>query len=111
MALALCLGLGMFSASLQQEDFQNRHLMYNKLFTPVYMWQVNGLALTMVMEMPYLAVEKPAGYERGQAKEALEEYEAKGAPASGELPNLIVVMNEAFSECLGLRRKYSQYRV
>lgn len=98
MALALCLGLGMFSASLQQEDFQNRHLMYNKLFTPVYMWQVNGLALTMVMEMPYLAVEKPAGYERGQAKEALEEYEAKGAPASGELPNLIVVMNEAFSD-------------
>lgn len=98
-ALALCIGLGMFSGVLQQEEFQNRHMMYNKLFTPVFMWQVNGFALTMVMELPYLAVEKPSGYQREEAKELLASYENKSAEEKeGRKPNIIVVMDEAFSD-------------
>ncbi|MCI8488940.1 MAG: LTA synthase family protein [Lachnospiraceae bacterium] len=110
-ALALCIGLGSFARVLQQEDFQNRHRMYNKLFTPVFMWQVNGLALTMVMELPYLAVEKPAGYEKKEAREILAEYETASQDAevsagisgissgrSDLKPNIIVIMDEAFSD-------------
>lgn len=97
-AVAFCLGLGAFAGVLQKEDFQNKHLMYNKLFTPVYMWQVNGFALTMVMELPYLAVEKPKGYQREAAKEQLESYETHDKENLTEKPNIIVVMNEAFSD-------------
>ena len=98
-AMALCLLLGGFSGVLQQEDFQNRHMMYNKLFTPVFMWQVNGFALTMVMELPYLAVDKPTGYQREEAKELLASYKTESEEnEEGQKPNLIVIMNEAFSD-------------
>lgn len=102
-ALALGVCLGLFSKTLQNEGFQNRHRMYNKLFTPVYMWQVNGFALTMVMELPYLSVEKPAGYRKEAAKETLASYEtaeedAKQKETEGVMPNIIVIMDEAFSD-------------
>lgn len=96
-ALALCVGLGAFAGTLQQEDFQNSHRMYNKLFTPVFMWQVNGFALTMVMELPYLAVEKPSGYQKDEAKELLTSYETDESEDDIR-PNIIVIMDEAFSD-------------
>ena len=103
-ALAAGLCLGAFSGVLQKEDFQNRHRMYNKLFTPVYMWQVNGFALTMVMELPYLSVEKPAGYQTEEAEDLLAAYESSEKEDSekngveGTMPNIIVIMDEAFSD-------------
>ncbi len=103
-AVAAALCLGAFSGVLQEEDFQNRHRMYNKLFTPVYMWQVNGFALTMVMELPYLSVEKPAGYQTEKAKDMLASYESSGKndsekdAAEDAMPNIIVIMDEAFSD-------------
>ncbi|MCM1259004.1 MAG: LTA synthase family protein [Roseburia sp.] len=89
-----------FSNILQREDFQNKHRMYNKLFTPVFMWQVNGLVLTWVMDMPFLTVEKPSGYDRGDAIELLAEYkeETEVVIDEGEMPSIIVVMDEAFSD-------------
>lgn len=95
-ALALCVGIGSFSHVLQQEEFQNEHRMYNKLFTPVYMWQVNGFVLTFVMELPYLSVDKPAGYDREEVEETLASYEE--TDAGNATPNIIVVMDEAFSD-------------
>lgn len=97
-AVAAGLALSLFANVLQQETFQNKHRMYNKLFTPVYMWQVNGFALTMVMELPFLAVERPKGYSAKEAKDLLASYEEE--PVKEELvkPNIIVVMDEAFSD-------------
>ena len=98
-AVLLGVGLNVFAGVLQQEDFQNRHRMYNKLFTPVFMWQVNGFALTMGMELPYLAVEKPSGYRKEEAKEILASYEPEQENApEAEKPNIIVIMDEAFSD-------------
>lgn len=112
--LVICLVLGAFSHVLQQEDFQNRHRMYNKLFTPVYMWQVNGFVLTFVMDLPYLSVQKPSGYHAADEQKLLESYQkqaeedAKDETAANdntdekdntdEMPNLIVIMDEAFSD-------------
>lgn len=94
--LVICLSAHVF----QQEDFQNKHRMYNKLFTPVYMWQVNGLVLTWVMDLPFLTVEKPSGYDRDEAAEILAEYESEteNGLEDGKMPNIIVVMDEAFSD-------------
>ena len=106
LAVVFCLGFGAFVSILQKEDFQNRHLMYNKLFTPVYMWQVNGFALTMVMQMPYLAVEKPKGYQKEEAKELLDAYEPEKETEPAQKPNIIVIMDEAFSD-LGVLGEFS----
>lgn len=101
-AMALAVFICGFSHVLQQEDFQNRHRMYNKLFTPVFMWQVNGFVLTFVMDLPYLGVEKPAGYNRDEAVQILGEYEKKSDNETHRkediMPSIIVVMDEAFSD-------------
>lgn len=96
--------LVIFSGILQQESFQNSHRLYNKLFTPVFMTQVDGIPVTFVMNLAYMSIGKPSGYSVKEAQEALASYEqdAKELPEDGgfegELPNIIVVMNEAFSD-------------
>lgn len=114
---AFVLVFGVFGHMLQQEDFQNEYRLYNKLFTPVYMTDVDGIAVTFVMNMAYMSIDKPEGYSTEEAGEILKSYE--NAETSGnngaaqtlgdgveagetaeeqELPNIIVVMNESFSD-------------
>lgn len=98
---ALLLVLCIFSNTLQQEEFQNSHRLYNKLFTPVYMTDVDGIAVTFVMNLAYMSIDKPQGYSNSEAQAVLQEYNneaEKGEECSEELPNIIVVMNEAFSD-------------
>lgn len=111
-AAAFVVALGLFVNTLWQEDFQNSHRLYNKLFTPVYMTEVDGIALTFTMNMAYMTVEKPTKYSTEEARALLEDYgtaeEGKTEAADGEseanvsesekLPNIIVVMNESFSD-------------
>lgn len=111
--VALCL----FVNALQDESFQTRHYLYPFLFTPAYMTKVNGMAVTFAMNLEYIAVEKPDGYDEKEAEQTLASY-AK-APEDGtedtgtddednsngdnnrdtsDMPNIIVIMDEAFSD-------------
>lgn len=110
--LALCL----FVNTLQQETFQNKHYLYPFLFTPAYMTKVNGMAVTFAMDLAYVAVDKPEGYSAEEAQKTLEQYgntdnvfaddeentndsKNRGEDANNkELPNIIVIMDEAFSD-------------
>ncbi len=99
--LVLCL----FVRSLQNEDFQTKHYLYPFLFTPVYMTQVNGMAVTFAMNLAYVVVDKPQGYSAKEAQEILDSYEYETEDISKDaemLPNIIVVMDEAFSDLAGL---------
>lgn len=110
--LALCL----FVNTLQQETFQNKHYLYPFLFTPAYMTKVNGMAVTFAMDLAYVAVDKPEGYSAEEAQKTLEQYgntdnvfaddeentndsKNRGGDANNkDLPNIIVIMDEAFSD-------------
>lgn len=93
---ALCL----FVNTLQQEDFQNRYRLYNKLFTPVFMTDADGIAVTFAMNLAYMSIEKPQQYSVETVEELLRQYEDETVESvkTEELPNVIVVMNEAFSD-------------
>lgn len=95
--------LAVFVNALQDEDFQIRHYLYPYLFTPAYMTKVNGMAVTFAMDLAYVVVEKPSGYSSAEARELLEDYDVRAEAAAQDagtqdLPNIIVVMNEAFSD-------------
>lgn len=77
------------------------------LFTPNVLYRNNGLTVAFLANLQYLDVEKPAGYSAGRA----EEIAAESAPAGSveeevpvsdlvpvEKPNILVIMNEAFSD-------------
>ena len=98
---AICVGLVLctFVNLLWDEDFQTDSYLYPFLFTPAYMTKVNGMAVTFAMDLAFVYVEKPAGYSVEKAKEILAAYESQAdAATTEELPNVIVVMNEAFSD-------------
>jgi phosphoglycerol transferase MdoB-like AlkP superfamily enzyme len=109
------LGLFLFSGLLQDEDFQTANYLYPFLFTPAYMTKVNGMAVTFTMDMAYVHVERPQGYSEDEAEAILAEYEKKAAEAAqttapditaagdaaqgdADYPNIIVIMDEAFSD-------------
>lgn len=94
-ALALCL----FVSALQKESFQTKHYLYPFLFTPTYMTKVNGMAVTFAMDLAYVAVDKPKGYDAKEEKKLLAQYEETTVETdTEELPNIIVIMEEAFSD-------------
>ena len=85
-----------FAGKLQDEDFQTSNYLYPFLFTPVYMTDVNGMVVTFVMNLAYMSIDEPEGYDRDEVEALLARYEA--VEGSNQLPNIIVVMNEAFSD-------------
>ena len=100
----ICIGLILctFVNLLWDDDFQSDSYLYPFLFTPAHMTKVNGMAVTFAMNMEYVYVDKPDGYSKKKAEELLKEYTVSDAEKeylqAEEYPNIIVIMNEAFSD-------------
>ena len=108
MAATLVVMLGAFGLMFHSDEIVEQKLrLYNKLFTPTTISYKNGTALAFVMELRYLSVDKPTGYNADTAAQELAalEEESMSEPAmagagsdEGEFPNIIVIMDEAFSD-------------
>ena len=109
LAASLVVLLGVFGLMFHSDEIVEQKLrLYNKLFTPTTISYKNGTALAFVMELRYLSVDKPAGYDAEEAAQELAALEEKalsepvladaGSVEKGQLPNLIVIMDEAFSD-------------
>ncbi len=69
------------------------------IYTQQWVTQANGFLLNFTVALRYSRVEKPAGWSEQAAQEIMEEYSANLANESIPHPtNIIVVMNEAFSD-------------
>ena len=109
-----------FVGNLQDEDFQNKNRLYPYLFTPAHMTNVNGMAVTFAMNLAYMSIDVPENYDKEEVEQLLATYEKNSNAISGNavnqedvgnmeasedkasLPNIIVVMNEAFSDLASL---------
>lgn len=88
-----------FTHMLHQDDTISHFKMYDKLFTPTTMSKRDGTAVAFLMELKYVSVDKPEGYRATEAKELLASYEPDSVDATANhSPNIIVIMNEAFSD-------------
>lgn len=99
----VCIGIVLctFVNLLWDDDFQTDSYLYPYLFTPAHMTKVNGMAVTFAMDMEYIYVDKPKGYSKNRVEEILKEYtvtETENQTGHTEYPNIIVIMNEAFSD-------------
>ncbi len=72
------------------------------LFVPVKVYKRNGFTVSFMMTLRYVSVDKPDGYSDAALSEITDEIgklEDDGEPYSDvKSPNIIVVMNEAFSD-------------
>lgn len=82
---------------------------YEMPFTQGYTYRQNGFLVSFLMNAKYLSVDKPEDYDVDELEETVDETLEDAllsdeddipviTPADGELPNIIVIMNEAFSD-------------
>lgn len=87
-----------FTAMLHQDSTIARFKLYDKLFTPTVMSKRDGTAVAFLMELKYIVVEKPDGYNKEDAAALLASYDTNDTESATHTPNIIVIMNEAFSD-------------
>ncbi|MDE5697848.1 MAG: LTA synthase family protein [Lachnospiraceae bacterium] len=89
-----------FTHMLHLDSTIIKYGMYDKLFTPTVMSKRDGTAVAFLMELQYISVDKPADYSASKVSEILAPFEEETvAPEmSKTFPNIIVIMNEAFSD-------------
>ena len=86
------------TAMLHQDSTVARFKLYDKLFTPTVMSKRDGTAVAFLMELKYIVVEKPDGYNKEDAAALLASYDTNDTESATHTPNIIVIMNEAFSD-------------
>lgn len=93
-AVAALLG---FVSLLHNEEFVQQEIrMYDKLFTPTVMSERDGTAVAFLLELQYIDVDRPEEYSGEYAKELLAMQ--KETQTAEKRPNIIVIMDEAFSD-------------
>ena len=98
-AFACILMLCGYAGYVQQESTVIKWRMYDKLFTPFVLSKRDGTVTAFLMELQYVSVEKPEGYSADDAAKKLDTYKVSAVSSdSADYPNIIVVMDEAFSD-------------
>lgn len=87
----------LYGTSVQMPAVHKAVGFYEYHFTPNAFYQMNGFIVSFVSNMQYLDVSKPANYSVEKVQEILEPYIEAGEVDS-VYPNIIVIMNEAFSD-------------
>ena len=95
-----------YTGLVQSDHFVARFGLYDKLFTPTVMNRRDGNVVAFLMEMEYLNVEKPKNYSSDAVEEIYHQREQNAEelqtvlanPEAVRRPNIIVIMDEAFSD-------------
>lgn len=94
-----------YTALVQNDGFHVYFGLYDKLFTPAVMSMRDGNAVAFLMELRFINVDKPEGYSAEEMRELLNgltrDSDYQKALTDPELlrrPNVIVIMDEAFSD-------------
>ena len=99
LSLAMMFGyVGYLSTDRMWTDFG----LYPYLFTPDVVYERDGFFVSFIGCLKYLRVEKPDGYSEGEIESFMASYEEASREsvekADSLRPNVIVIMNEAFSD-------------
>ena len=102
---ALCLAMGIryglyiSDGNKAVDDFD----LYPYLFTPNSVYNYDGMMVSLLYSLQFMSVDKPEGYSVDKVNELAAAYEKSGDDGENnaketEKPNIIVIMNEAWSD-------------
>lgn len=97
LGLSVLLMAGYVNA-IQVETVEDAFGMDDILFTPNVLYRNNGWTAAFLANLRYLNVEKPTGYSVEKAEEIRESVVHKEEEVTEDKPNILVIMNEAFSD-------------
>lgn len=87
----------LYGTSVQMPAVHEAIGFYEYHFTPNAFYQLNGFAVSFISNMQYLNVSKPGDYSVQKVRELFEPYMEGNEKEASVRPNIIVIMNEAFS--------------
>lgn len=90
--------LAVFADGFLFSDYLERHKVHINQLRPLVSYRRNGTFLTLVRSLQYLQVDRPPGYSAQLMKSLADTYPSDAAADAEELPNLIVIIDEAFSD-------------
>lgn len=107
MASVFALGLVGYSFVIQTDGIQQSFRLNVTLFTPNNLYRTNGFVVSFLRNMQYINIDEPEGYSVAAVEEIMlgieqEEKTSKVQEKTSENPNIIVIMNEAFSDLSSL---------
>lgn len=95
--LCVPLSLGYVKTS-QNENFQREAGYYPYLFTPTVVYKRDGFYFSFASLLKYLDVSEPDGYNASVLSDISEKYKEQENVNAEKKPNVIVIMNESFSD-------------
>lgn len=99
MATASCLLFFTGNALLHIEGITNCILTPSNLFTQWATYRDNGFLVSFMVNLKYLDIDTPENYSTEELEETLDAYiDEEPLPAARNPKNIIVIMNEAFSD-------------
>ena len=93
--------LAAMTVFLHQDATIAKLRLYDKMFTPDVVQKRNGTAVAFLMELRYLLIQKPEGYQAKECGELLADYgeaDFTEVQEGKKPPKIIVIMDEAFSD-------------
>ncbi len=87
-----------YAAFCQSAKTIKKYRVYDKLFTPTTMTWRDGTVFAFIYELQFMTVNKPEGYNLSAEKDALGKIAQNNSVSSNDLPNIIVIMDEAFAD-------------
>lgn len=87
-----------FVGYVQTDQCQKTFALDTTLFTPNVLYRNNGFMAAFFANLQYLHIEKPKNYSVNTAQEIANDTLQTEAAYAEERPNILVIMNEAFSD-------------
>lgn len=98
LTVAMCIPAYFYISYLWQDNLEGNTGLNDTLFNAKYMHSKDGFFVSFILDIHFLQIEEPKNYSDEYALSLLNEQEVEKVETPEELPDIIAIMDETFSD-------------
>ena len=98
LTVAMCIPAYFYISYLWKDNLERNTGLNDTLFNAKYMHSKDGFFVSFILDIHFLQIEEPKNYSDEYALSLLNEQEVEKVEAPEELPDIIAIMDETFSD-------------
>lgn len=98
LTVAMCIPAYFYISYLWQDNLERNTGLNDNLFNAKYMHSKDGFFVSFILDIHFLQIEEPKNYSDEYALSLLNEQEVEKVETPEELPDIIAIMDETFSD-------------
>lgn len=98
LTVAMCIPAYFYISYLWQDNLERNTGLNDTLFNAKYMHSKDGFFVSFILDIHFLQIEEPKNYSDEYAVSLLNEQEVEKVETPEELPDIIAIMDETFSD-------------